>query len=46
MLKLESFVENETHKILRDFKIQTGHPIPARRPDLVFLSTRRKELII
>ena len=31
----ESVQEKETRKILRDFEIQTGHPISARRPDLV-----------
>ena len=29
---LESVLENETHKILWDFKIQTDHLISARRP--------------
>ena len=29
----ESVLENETHKILWDFEIQTDHLISARRPD-------------
>ena len=33
MHKPESVLENETHKILWDFEIQTDHLIPARRPD-------------
>ena len=32
MHKSQSVQENETHKIFRDFKTQTDHPIPARRP--------------
>ena len=44
MHKLESILENETHKILWDFEIQTDHQIPAGRPDLVL--TRKKELVI
>ena len=35
MQKPESIRENETCKIVRDFEIQTGHLIPARRPDFV-----------
>ena len=35
MPKPETFLENKTHQILWDFEIQTDHPIPARRPDLV-----------
>ena len=30
----ESILENETHRILRGFEIQTHHLISARRPDL------------
>ena len=29
--------ENETHKILWDFQIQTNHPIPTRITDLVLI---------
>ena len=37
MHKPESIRENQTLKILRDFDIQTGHVIPARRTDLVLI---------
>ena len=37
MHKPESVEKNETHKILRDFVIQTHHIIPARRPDQVII---------
>ena len=33
----ESVLENETHKLLRDFEIKTDHLIPARQPDLVVI---------
>ena len=35
MHKPESVLEKETHKILRDFEIQTDHQIQAKRPDLI-----------
>ena len=38
MQKTESFLENETHKILWDFEIQTDFLIPARIPDLVIIN--------
>ena len=41
MHNLESFLENETHKILWDFEIQTGHLISARRPDLVIVNKKK-----
>ena len=31
----DSVLENETHKLLWDFEIQTDHLIPARRSDLI-----------
>ena len=34
--------ENETHKILRDFEIQTDHLIPARRLDLAIVNLLKK----
>ena len=34
MHKPESILENEMHKILWDFEIQTDHLISARWPDL------------
>ena len=42
MHKPESFLENETHKIIWDFEVQTDHLIPARRPDLVLIDKKRK----
>ena len=35
----EPVLENETHKLLKDFDIQTDHLISARRPD-----TQRKKV--
>ena len=40
--KLESILENETHKILWNFEIQTDHLISARRPDLVLVNNKKK----
>ena len=39
----ESVLENETHKILLDFEIQTDHLISARRPDLVIANNKKKK---
>ena len=36
MHKLESVLENGTHKVLWDFDIQTDYPAPIRRRDQVF----------
>ena len=36
MHKPEIVFENTTKEILRDFEIQTGHPIQARISDLVW----------
>ena len=41
MHKPESMLENETRKILRDFKIQTDHLISARRTDLGMVKKMR-----
>ena len=46
MHNLESLQENEMHKILCDIEIQTNHRIPARRPDLVLIKYKKKELVI
>ena len=35
-------LENETHKLLRDFEIQTDHLISARRLDLVKINNKRE----
>ena len=43
MRKPESIPENELHKILWDFQIQTNHLIPARRPDqMIIKKTKNK----
>ena len=35
-------LENETHKILWDFVMQTDHQISARRPDLVLINKKKR----
>ena len=39
-------MENETHKILWDFEIQTDHQILARRSDLVIVNKKKKKWIL
>ena len=39
----ESVLENETHKILWDFEIQTDHLISSRRADLEIVNKKRKK---
>ena len=34
--------ENNTHKLLWDFDIQTDHQISARRPDLIIINKKKK----
>ena len=41
MHKLEHVLVNETRKILVNFKIQTDHQIPTRRPDRVLIDTKK-----
>ena len=36
-------LENDTHKILWDFNIQTDHLIPARRPNLIIIKKKKKK---
>ena len=43
MRKSNSILKNEMHKVLWDFEIQTGHLIPARRPDLVIIIKKKKK---
>ena len=38
----ESVIENETHKLLYDFEIQTDHLIPARRSDPVIVNQKKR----
>ena len=35
-------LENDSHKLLWDFNIQTGHLIPARRPDLIMINKKKR----
>ena len=39
----ESILENETHKILGDFEIDTDNLISARWPDLVIVKKKKKK---
>ena len=36
-------LENNTHKLLWDFDIQTGYLISTRRPDLIIIRKKKKE---
>ena len=36
-------LENDTHKLLWDFDIQTDHLIPSRRPDLIIINKKKKK---
>ena len=36
--------ENDSHKLLWDFNIQTDHLIPARRPDLIIIIKKKENL--
>ena len=36
-------IENDTHKLLWDFDIQTDHVISARRPDLIIINKKKKK---
>ena len=38
-----SVFENNTHKLLWDFGIQTDHLISARRPDLIVINNKKKK---
>ena len=35
-------LENDTHKLLWDFNIQTDLLIPARRPDLIIINKKKR----
>ena len=37
--------ENDSHKLLWDFNIQTDHLIPARRPDLIIINQKKRKRI-
>ena len=38
----ESVLENENHKILWDFSIQTNHVVETRRPDLIVVDKKKR----
>ena len=40
---LESTLENETHKVLRDFDLQPDHLISASRPDQLIVNKKKKK---
>ena len=35
-------MENDTHKLLWDFNIQTDHLISARRPDFIIINKKKE----
>ena len=35
-------LQNDSHKLLWDFNIQTDPPIPARRPDLIIIDKKKR----
>ena len=37
-------IENDTHKLLWDFNIQTDHLIPARGPDPIIINNKKEIL--
>ena len=43
MCKYESLLENERHKHLCDFEIQTDHVISARQPNLIIINEKKKK---
>ena len=40
------FMENDTHKILWDFDIQTDHSISVKRPVFIIIKYKKRELVI
>ena len=42
----ECVQENETHKLLWDFEVQTDHLISARRPGVVIIDKKKENLKI
>ena len=43
MHNLAPVLENDTHKLLWDFNIQTDHLISARRPDLIIINKKKRK---
>ena len=44
MHNLAPVLENNTHKLLWDFDIETDHRILARRPDLIIINKKKEDL--
>ena len=44
MYNPESVLENDTHKFLGDFDIQTDHIISARQPGLIIINRKKENL--
>ena len=44
MHNLAPVLENDSHKLLWGFNIQTDHLIPARRPDLIIINKKKENL--
>ena len=42
MHKPAPVLENDTHKLLRDFDIHTDHLISTRRPDLIIINKKKR----
>ena len=42
--QLSTVLENDTHKLLWDFDIQTDHLISARRPDLIVINKKKQKI--
>ena len=42
MYNPESVLDNDTHKLRRDFEIQTDHLISARLPDLIIINKKER----
>ena len=43
MHNLISVLENDMHKLLWDFVIQTDHLLSARRPDIIIINNKNKK---
>ena len=44
MIYAQPVLENNTHKLLWDFHIHTDHLISTRRPDLIIINKKKREL--
>ena len=45
MQKPESVLENEAHKLLWDFEIQSDYLISARRPNLIIINEKERTCV-